>query len=144
VPKRRHSAEISADSSELSRTSSFNINQLHRANCWSPDCLVRKVKVKMRAEFPNSGQGDGYARDLWRERHRDLETLESERLDMSASDYQSSRRSLGQAIEELETLLPHHSHAPARAPLGCSGPRKRGISNLICPCRSSFLREGQR
>ena len=60
----------------------------------------------MRTRFPNSGQGEGYARDLWRERHRALETLESERLDMSASDYQSSRRSLLQAIEELETLLP--------------------------------------
>ncbi len=50
-------------------------------------------------------QGEGYARDLWRERHRDLETLESERLDMSASDYQSCRCSLLQAIDELEALL---------------------------------------
>jgi len=73
----------------------------------------------MRAEFPNSEQGEGYAMDLWRERHRDLETLESERLDMCASDYQSSRRSLVQAIEELETLLPHHA-CPPEPPLDWS------------------------
>jgi hypothetical protein len=97
----------------------------------------------MRAEFLNSGQDDGYARDLWRERHRDLETLESERLDMSASDYQSSRRSLVQAIKELETLLPTRPRPP-EPPWGCSGPRKRGISNLVCHCHSSFRRESPR
>ena len=59
----------------------------------------------MRPEFPDSVQGDGYAKNLWRERHRDLETLESERLDMTASDYQNCRRSLLQAIDELESLL---------------------------------------
>ena len=74
----------------------------------------------MRAEFPNSEQGDGYAMDLWRERHRDLETLESERLDMCASDYQSSRRSLVQAIEELETLLPPPLARARQSPCGCS------------------------
>jgi hypothetical protein len=63
------------------------------------------VKVKMCAESANTGQGDGYARELWRERHRDLETLESERPDMSASDYLNCRRSLLHAIDELETLL---------------------------------------
>jgi hypothetical protein len=68
--------------------------------------------MKMRAESPNIGQADGYAMDLWRERHQDLATLESERPDMSASDYQSSRRSLVQAIEELETLLPTRPRPP--------------------------------
>jgi hypothetical protein len=61
--------------------------------------------MKIRPEFPNSGKDDRYARDLWRERRRDLETLESQRLDMTPSDYQNCRRSLLQAIRELETLL---------------------------------------
>jgi hypothetical protein len=62
--------------------------------------------MKMIPEFPKCGERHDYARELWRERRRDLETLESERLDMTPSDYQNCRRSLLQAIHELETLLP--------------------------------------
>lgn len=61
--------------------------------------------MKIRPEFRSGVPGHGYAMAQWRERHRDLNTLESERLDMTASDYQSCRRSLLRAIHELETLL---------------------------------------
>jgi hypothetical protein len=61
--------------------------------------------MKTHLEFLNSGLSDAYVRDLWRERHRDLESLESERLVMRPSDYRNCRRSLLQAIDELEMLL---------------------------------------
>lgn len=53
------------------------------------------------------GETNSYPVELWRERHRDLEMLESESqlIGMTPSDYQSCRRSLLQAIDELETLL---------------------------------------
>ena len=59
-------------------------------------------------EFPNPEEGvDCYARELLRERRRHLETLESELqlVGMTPTDCQSCRRSLLQAIAELETLL---------------------------------------
>jgi len=62
----------------------------------------------MHPKFPDCGEGvESYARELLRERRRHLETLESEvqLVGMAPSDCQSCRRSLLQAIDELETLL---------------------------------------
>ncbi len=62
----------------------------------------------MNPESPNCEEGvDGYARELLRERRRHLETLECEvqMVGMTPSDRQSCRRSLLQAIGELEKLL---------------------------------------
>jgi hypothetical protein len=63
--------------------------------------------VKMRPEFSAGRNVDGYVMKQLRERHRDLAALESERqlISMSPSDYLNCRRSLLQAIDELETLL---------------------------------------
>jgi hypothetical protein len=56
----------------------------------------------------NSQKVNLYVRKQLLERHRDLETLESEcRLTgMTSTDYRSCRRSLLQAINELEAMLP--------------------------------------
>jgi hypothetical protein len=63
--------------------------------------------MKMGPESPNCRESNGYVKQQLRERHRDLEALEVERglIDVTSSDYLSSRRSLLQAISELETLL---------------------------------------
>jgi hypothetical protein len=62
----------------------------------------------MHPEFPSCEERvEAYARELLRERRHQLETLESELqlIGMTPSDCQSCRRSLLQAIDELETLL---------------------------------------
>ena len=62
----------------------------------------------MHPEFPKREERvEAYARELLRERCRQLETLDSELqlIGMTPSDCQSCRRSLLQAIDELETLL---------------------------------------
>jgi len=63
--------------------------------------------MKMRPESPNCREGNGYATRQLRERHLDLEALESQRqlIEMTPSDYQNCRHSLLQAIDELKTLL---------------------------------------
>jgi len=63
--------------------------------------------MKMYPESPDCCEGNSYATRQLRERRLDLEALESERqlIEMTPSDYQNCRRSLLQAIDELETLL---------------------------------------
>jgi hypothetical protein len=72
-----------------------------------PEGTKRKREEAMRAEFLNLRPSDEYATRQLNERHRDLEFLEFERevVGMSPPDYQSCRRSLLQAIDELEALL---------------------------------------
>lgn len=64
--------------------------------------------MKMRPESPNRWDADAYARKQLRDRHQDLESLESEyqSIGMTMSEYRSCRRSLSQAIKELETIFP--------------------------------------
>jgi hypothetical protein len=64
-------------------------------------------KMNKETEFPNYREGYGYARRQVRERRRDLEALELEyRLMLILpGEYWSCRRSLWEAILELETLL---------------------------------------
>jgi len=66
--------------------------------------------MKMRPESPHCREGDGYAAMQLRERRLDLQALDSEGhlVEMAPSDYRSCRRSLLQAIDELETLLRTH------------------------------------
>lgn len=61
----------------------------------------------MRSESLSCREDEGYAKQQLRERHQDLASLESEyeSRGMSLSEYSSCRRSLLQAIDELEALL---------------------------------------
>jgi hypothetical protein len=64
-------------------------------------------QVKTRSESLSCREDEGYVNLQLRERHQDLVSLESEyeSSGMSLSEYSSCRRSLFQAIVELETLL---------------------------------------
>jgi hypothetical protein len=74
--------------------------------------------MKMRPESPNCGEHNGFATMLLRERRLTLKTLESEHqsIGMTPSDYENCRRSLLQAIDEIETSLPNQGRTHPNEP----------------------------
>ncbi len=82
--------------------------------------------MKIRPESLN-WEGNAYATSQLRERRLDLQALESQRqlVEMTPSDYRNCRRSLLQAIDELETLLRTRGDKP-------TGNRLKGSQERIC------------